>query len=173
MSALALHPEPGTDPAEVRWVVPDAPLPSPGTAVRVPAELAALLADGTLVEVRVLPGCVVTRAPSAPDWRRIGGVVRHAVAAGVAAPQGWEVVSGTYDDHALAAAAEDLLAGDAGGYVRSHGGSVELVDVQDGVVVVRLRGACQGCPASEVTLRHHLERQLRERCPGLVALVAR
>jgi Fe-S cluster biogenesis protein NfuA len=99
--------------------------------------------------------------------------VRHAVAAGVVDPAGWEVVAGTYDDRALASAAEELLAGDAGGYVRSHGGSVELLGVHDGVVAVRLRGACQGCPASEVTLRHHLERQLRERCPSLVALVAR
>ena len=42
-----------------------------------------------------------------------------------------------------------------------------------GQVAVRLRGACHGCPASTLTLRHRLEERLRARCPGLVAVVER
>ncbi|HEY0949486.1 NifU family protein [Nocardioides sp.] len=169
MTAVALHPEAGTVPEEVRWVVPEAPLPPPGTAVALPQELAALLVDGTLTEVRVLPGCVVTRAPAAADWSRCGTQVRRAVAAAVAEPGRWRTEAGDHpDDRELAAAVRRLLAGDVGDYVRSHGGAIELVGVRHGVVTVQMRGACQGCPASELTLRARFERRLREECPALV-----
>ena len=178
MSAtVMLHPEAGATPEEVRWVVPDAPLPAPGRAVEVPAALGALVADGTLVEVQVLPGCVSTRAASAGEWRRCGPRVRRAVAAALAEPGSWRTepagAAGNPDDRALEAAVRRLTAGDVGDYVRSHGGAIQLVDVRDGVVGVRLRGACHGCPASEITLRARFERRLREECPGLVAVVAR
>lgn len=174
-SVVALHPEAGAVPEEVRWLVPAAALPAPGTAVRVPGALAALLADGTLAQVRVLPGCVVTRAPSAAEWRRIGPRVRRALTAALAEPGEWGVAEtdGGAADRAIMAAARRLVAGELGDYVRSHGGSIELADVRDGVVGVRLRGACHGCPAAEITLRTRVERRLREECPELVAVVAR
>lgn len=175
MTSVALHPERGADATEVRWVAPGTTLPTVGTVVHAPAELAALLADGTLAEVRVLPGCLATRAPAADDWRRIGARVRRAVTAALAEPAGWEVAppAPDADDHALEAAARELLAGDLGDYVRSHGGVIEIVDARGGVLGVRLRGACQGCPASSLTLRHQVEQRLRERCPALVAVVER
>ncbi len=175
MTAVALHAESGADAREVRWIAPGTPLPEPGTVVRAPAALAALLADGTLDEVRVLPGCIATRAAAGTDWRRAGADVRRAVAAALAEPSGWEVLplGPATDDARLAEAARDLLAGQVGDYARSHGGSIELVDVSGGVVAVRLRGTCHGCPASTLTLRHQLEARLREREPGLVAVVER
>lgn len=46
------------------------------------------------------------------------------------------------------------------------GGDIELVEVtDDGVVRVRLRGACVGCPSSEVTLTLGIERNLKEQVP--------
>lgn len=173
-TAVALHPEAGAIPEEVRWVVTDAPLPPTGTVLDAPGDLADLLSDGTLVDVRVLPGCVVTRTRSADDWQRCGPRVRRAVTAALAAPERWRVrPTGSDDDEALADAVRRLTAGDVGDYVRSHGGAIELADVRDGVVGVRLRGACHGCPASEITLRARVERRLREECPALVAVVAR
>lgn len=53
---------------------------------------------------------------------------------------------------------------------RSHGGEIELVDVDEGVVTVRLHGACHGCPSSTATLRGGIERVLVERLPGFVRL---
>lgn len=50
-------------------------------------------------------------------------------------------------------------------YIRADGGDVELVEVRDGIVRVRLRGACVGCPASHVTLQMGLETYLREHVP--------
>lgn len=53
----------------------------------------------------------------------------------------------------------------------SDGGDVEIVDVLDGVVSVRLTGACGTCPSSTVTLKHAIERALREEIPELVEVV--
>jgi Fe-S cluster biogenesis protein NfuA len=51
--------------------------------------------------------------------------------------------------------------------LQADGGDVELVDVQDGVVKLRLKGACVGCPMSEMTLRSGIERLLRQEVPDL------
>ena len=42
-------------------------------------------------------------------------------------------------------------------YIESHGGDLELLDVDDGVVHVRLSGSCSGCAASAITLRRGVE----------------
>jgi len=41
--------------------------------------------------------------------------------------------------------------------LQADGGDVELVDVVDGVVTVRLTGACGGCPMSQMTLKQGIE----------------
>lgn len=57
-------------------------------------------------------------------------------------------------------------------YIESHGGALELVDVQDGVVSVRMEGSCHGCAASAMTLRRGIEEKLRERLPWFKEVVA-
>ncbi len=52
--------------------------------------------------------------------------------------------------------------------LQSDGGDVELVDVtDDGVVRVRLKGACAGCPMSTMTLAFSIEHELRTQVPGI------
>lgn len=55
-------------------------------------------------------------------------------------------------------------------FLRGHGGEVELIAVDEGVVRVRLLGACDGCPSSAATLRQGIERALIEGLPGFRAL---
>jgi Fe-S cluster biogenesis protein NfuA len=52
------------------------------------------------------------------------------------------------------------------------GGNVELVDATDGIVKVRLTGACGGCPMASMTLKHGVERVLKERVPEVKEVVA-
>ncbi|TBR21425.1 MAG: NifU family protein [Candidatus Nitrosotenuis sp.] len=52
----------------------------------------------------------------------------------------------------------------------ADGGNVELVDVQDGVVSVRLMGACGACPSSTYTLKLGIERALVEKVEGITAV---
>jgi Fe-S cluster biogenesis protein NfuA len=49
--------------------------------------------------------------------------------------------------------------------LNADGGDVELVDVVDGVVTVRLKGHCAGCPMSQMTLKNGIERLLKEQIP--------
>ena len=50
--------------------------------------------------------------------------------------------------------------------LKADGGDVELVDVgEDGVVKVRLQGACAGCPMSQMTLKNGIERLLKKEIP--------
>ncbi len=49
--------------------------------------------------------------------------------------------------------------------LKADGGDVELIDVQDGVVKVRLQGACSGCPMSQMTLKNGIERIIKKEVP--------
>ena len=49
--------------------------------------------------------------------------------------------------------------------LQADGGDVEFVDVVDGVVQVRLKGACAGCPMSQMTLKQGIERFLKQEVP--------
>lgn len=52
--------------------------------------------------------------------------------------------------------------------LQSDGGDVELVDVSpDGIVQVRLKGACHGCPMATMTLKSLIERVLKKDVPGV------
>ena len=57
--------------------------------------------------------------------------------------------------------------------VQGDGGDVELVEVtDDGLVRIRLHGACVGCPSSNITLRVGIERTLKDRVPEVTGLEA-
>ena len=50
--------------------------------------------------------------------------------------------------------------------VESHGGSIEIESIVDGVVKVRMHGTCDGCPSSDATLTYGVEAALREYWPS-------
>ena len=56
--------------------------------------------------------------------------------------------------------------------LQADGGDVELIDVNEGVVKLRLTGACSGCPMSTMTLRMGIERLLKEQIPQVKKVVA-
>lgn len=56
--------------------------------------------------------------------------------------------------------------------LQADGGDVELVEIQDGVVKVRLQGACAGCPMSQMTLRNGIERILKQEIPEIKSVVS-
>ena len=51
--------------------------------------------------------------------------------------------------------------------LQADGGDVELVDVEGGVVKVRLTGACVGCPMANITLKNGIEALLKEEIPSV------
>ncbi|HOK53686.1 MAG TPA: NifU family protein [Armatimonadota bacterium] len=52
------------------------------------------------------------------------------------------------------------------------GGDVELVDVEDGVVKVKLTGACHGCPMAAMTLQMGIERKVKQDVPDIKGVEA-
>ncbi|MBU1061626.1 MAG: NifU family protein [Candidatus Omnitrophica bacterium] len=53
-------------------------------------------------------------------------------------------------------------------FLQRDGGDIELVDIVDGVVKVRLKGACGGCPMSQITLREGVGRAIKKEVPEVV-----
>jgi len=67
----------------------------------------------------------------------------------------------------VAAALEDVRP-----HLQADGGDVELVDVVDGVVKVKLRGACAGCPMSQMTVKWGVENYLKKKVIGVKSVEA-
>jgi len=58
-------------------------------------------------------------------------------------------------------------------YLQADGGDIELVEVlDDGVVKVRLKGACQGCPGAAMTLKNGVEQRLKQIVPEVKSVEA-
>ncbi len=56
-------------------------------------------------------------------------------------------------------------------FLQRDGGDVELVDVEGGIIKLRLMGACGSCPSSTITLKAGIERALLEEVEGVVEVV--
>lgn len=55
-------------------------------------------------------------------------------------------------------------------FLLRDGGDVDLIDVDEGIVKVRLMGACGSCPSSTITLKAGIERALTQEVPGVKEL---
>lgn len=64
-------------------------------------------------------------------------------------------------DQRLCATVTDVLNGEFGQFVAGHGGQIDVLEIRDGVVRVRLAGACSGCALADVTVKLRLERDIR------------
>lgn len=56
--------------------------------------------------------------------------------------------------------------------IAMDGGNVEVLDIEDGVVTLRMMGACGGCPLSTMTLKRGIEQRLRDMVPEIVRVDA-
>ncbi|MBW2149601.1 MAG: NifU family protein [Deltaproteobacteria bacterium] len=56
--------------------------------------------------------------------------------------------------------------------LQRDGGDAEFVGIDEGVVKLRLVGACAGCPMSQMTLKQGIERILKEKVPEVTEVVA-
>lgn len=185
---IPMHPESVREnPAVLRWVVPAGTFAFSGPVTSAPGDLGALLTDGILASLTTDASGVLTELGPGNTWRMLGGAVRAALASALRQPEAWNYGGdsgsvgdgterrgsrGNAGDDVLREVATSVVAGAVGDFVRSHGGRIDLVSVTDGVVAVRLRGSCTGCPAAGLTLHSRLERELRSQFPGLGGVVA-
>ena len=173
MPVVPTHPVTTPDPAVLRWVVPDGLLPFTGSVARAPRMLQALLDDGVLAGLEVVPGAVLTLLAPGRTWSEAGPAVRSALVDALGIPGSWEAAPGAVGvgpDEVLEAAAREIAEGPVGQIARAHGGSFTVQRVADGIVEVALEGACQDCPAAVVTMHARFEHLLRRRCPWPVSV---
>jgi len=54
--------------------------------------------------------------------------------------------------------------------LRVEGGDVKLVDIEEGIVKVKLQGSCAGCPFSQMTLKNFIEKELKKDVSGVAGV---
>ncbi len=123
----------------------------------------------------VVAGATVTVSKDTPEpWqvtgKQVGAAIRAALAGGgpLVAPAASDAPG---DDERLYGRVADLFEKEINPAVARHGGVVELIDVQDAMVLLRMGGGCQGCGMADVTLRQGIEVLLRERVPEIRGLI--
>src|SRR5690349_919498 len=133
------------------------------------ADVAEVIVSGNLVTV-------VKRSPA--PWQTVGKAVGQAIRAALAgaapavAPKAAAPpATPGADDDALYERVADLFESQVNPMVARHGGRVELIDVQDAVVMVRMAGGCQGCGMADVTLRQGIEAMLQQHVPDVKGVV--
>ena len=140
------------------------------------AEAIFAIPAGGVTEV-IVSGNIVTVVKDNPaPWQAVGKAVGAAIRA--AAASGAPAVAakaapaaGTVDDDALYERVARLFDEEVNPMVARHGGRVELIDVQDAVVMLRMGGGCQGCGMADVTLRQGIEGMLAQHIPEVRGIV--
>jgi NFU1 iron-sulfur cluster scaffold homolog, mitochondrial len=126
----------------------------------------------------IVSGNLVTVVKESPEaWqvagKAVGAAIRQALAAGAPAiadrpaPAGAARVS----DDELYERVSDLFDQQVNPMVARHGGRVELIDVQESIVLLRMSGGCQGCGMASVTLRQGIEGMLTQYLPEVKGIV--
>ncbi len=152
----------------------------PGEAPGSPLAEAIFAIPGLNVSELIVSGNIVTvvKQSSAP-WqavgKAVGAAIRSALAAGVpavaAAPKPPTGAGSTVSDDVLYEQVAKVFDQQVNPMVARHGGRVELIDVQDAVVMLRLGGGCQGCGMADVTLRQGIEGMLAQLVPAVRGIV--
>lgn len=128
----------------------------------------------------IVSGNIITVVKQGPTpWqaigRAVGNAIRSALAADVpAVVPARKPASGdgsAIDDDALYEQVARVFDEQVNPMVARHGGRVELIDVQDAVVMLRMGGGCQGCGMADVTLRQGIEGMLAQLVPAVRGIV--
>src|SRR6266568_1952916 len=143
----------GSPLAEAIFAIPD-------------ADVGQVIVSGNLVTV-------VKRSPA--PWQTVGKgegqAIRTALGGAEPAVAPKPPAPPATDEYALYERVADLFVWQVNPMVARHGGRVELIDVQDAVVMVRMAGGCQGCGMADVTLRQGIEAMLHQHIPEVKGIV--
>lgn len=117
-----------------------------------------------IMKVEINNNVVDVTQGGAEDWRqlgkRVGTTIRNFLNPPPVIPEGDRLPP----DH-VRMRVQQVLDEMINPGVASHGGFVELLDVQDDNIFIRMGGGCQGCGAADVTLKMGIERLIREQVP--------
>lgn len=131
---------------------------------------------GLAVSELIVSGNIVTVVKRSPaPWqavgKSVGTAIRSALASDVPPVAASPKPPHAVDDDALYEQVAKVFDEQVNPMVARHGGHVELIDVQDAVVMLRLGGGCQGCGMADVTLRQGIEGMLAQLVPAVRGIV--
>ena len=136
-----------------------------------------LFAFPGVAHVLVAENVVTVGKDSAASWSAlkpaIGTVIRAQLVTGVPAILEAPRTAGAWGrtDAEVRAVVQELLDRQVNRSIAAHGGQISIVDVRDRNLFVAMSGGCQGCAASQVTLRHGFEVMVRRVAPEIVDIV--
>ena len=137
----------------------------------------ALYAIPGVAEIVVSGNLVTVVKDTATPWQAIGKAVGAAIRQALSSevpPIGEKdlAASNTHvTDDELYERVHDLFDQQVNPMVARHGGHVELIDVQDAIVLLRMGGGCQGCGMASVTLRQGIEGMLQQHLPEVKGIL--
>jgi len=135
---------------------------------------------GLAVSELIVSGNIITVVKQSPEpWQAVGkpvgNAIRSILTAGApavtAAPKPASGEGSAVTDDALYEQVAKVFDEQVNPMVARHGGRVELIDVQDAVVMLRMGGGCQGCGMADVTLRQGIEGMLAQFVPAVRGIV--
>ena len=119
-----------------------------------------------VAKVELKDNTVAVTKSGLDDWRQVGKRIGSAIRFFLNPPP--EIPAGEMlQPDQLRQKIQQILNEQINPGVASHGGFVELIDVTDNNVFLRMGGGCQGCGAADVTLKMGVERLLREELPQI------
>ena len=140
---------------------------SQADATGIPVAEAVLAVPGVEAVVVSDEGVTVEKQPS-HEWCDLQAQVEYAISTGVStAGSPTPEHTPDLDDDAIFDVVTEIFRREVNPSIASHGGAVELIDVQNGTVVLRMQGGCQGCGMANVTLRQGIEGTLRRALPSI------
>jgi Fe-S cluster biogenesis protein NfuA len=136
---------------------------------------------GLAVSELIVSGNIITvvKQSPTPPWQAVGQAVGNAIRSTLTADvpavtPAAKRASGdgsAVNDDALYEQVAKVFDEQVNPMVARHGGRVELIDVQDAVVMLRMGGGCQGCGMADVTLRQGIEGMLAQFVPAVRGIV--
>ncbi|OLC07926.1 MAG: hypothetical protein AUH41_09400 [Gemmatimonadetes bacterium 13_1_40CM_66_11] len=131
---------------------------------------------GLAVNELIVSGNIVTVVKQSPTpWQAVGkpvgAAIRAALASDVPPVAAAPKPAGAVNDDSLYEQVARVFEEQVNPMVARHGGHVELIDVQDAVVMLRMGGGCQGCGMADVTLRQGIEGMLAQLVPAVRGIV--
>jgi Fe-S cluster biogenesis protein NfuA len=130
-----------------------------------------------VASVLVADNVVTVGKSSETSWlelmRSIGSAIRSQLLSGVPTILEGQARAGSggRSDVEIRQAVEDLLDREVNPSVASHGGKISVVEVRDGDLYIAMSGGCQGCAASQVTLKQGVEVMVRRVVPEVREII--
>jgi len=130
-----------------------------------------------IASVLVSDNIVTVGKSSDTSWlqlmKPVGGAIREQLLSGVPTilERRASEVSGGRSDPEIRRVVEELLEREVNPSVASHGGKISVVDVKDATLYIAMSGGCQGCAASQVTLKQGVEVMVRRVVPEVRAII--